>query len=118
MSTYLVAFIVSDFLSVSRTTQHGVNVRTSRRSSCFFVPLLPLHNIFKDTILSDWDPHQISIYAVPEKIDQTAFALDAAVKLLDFYEDYFDIPYPLPKQGRFKISLRLFMSVHNTPQMI
>lgn len=65
MSTYLVAYIVCDFLSVSRTTQHGVN---------------------------------ISVYAVPEKIDQTAFALDAAVKLLDFYDDYFDIPYPLPKQ--------------------
>ncbi|XP_017267900.1 endoplasmic reticulum aminopeptidase 1b [Kryptolebias marmoratus] len=65
MSTYLVAYIVSDFLSVSRTTQHGV---------------------------------QISIYSVPEKINQTAFALDAAVKLLDFYDDYFDIPYPLPKQ--------------------
>uniref|UniRef100_A0A1A8RCC1 Aminopeptidase n=1 Tax=Nothobranchius rachovii TaxID=451742 RepID=A0A1A8RCC1_9TELE len=65
MSTYLVAYIVSDFLSVSRTTQHGV---------------------------------KISIYAVPEKINQTAFALDAAVKLLDFYDDYFGIPYPLPKQ--------------------
>uniref|UniRef100_A0A8C2WE39 Aminopeptidase n=1 Tax=Cyclopterus lumpus TaxID=8103 RepID=A0A8C2WE39_CYCLU len=65
MSTYLVAYIVSDFLSVSKTTQHGV---------------------------------KISIYAVAEKIDQTAFALDAAVKLLDFYDDYFDIPYPLPKQ--------------------
>lgn len=65
MSTYLVAFIVSDFLSVTKTTQHGV---------------------------------KISVYAVPEKIDQTAFALDAAVKLLDFYDDYFDIPYPLPKQ--------------------
>ncbi|XP_053181122.1 endoplasmic reticulum aminopeptidase 1b [Scomber japonicus] len=65
MSTYLVAYIVSDFMSVSRTTQHGV---------------------------------KISIYAVPEKIDQTAYALDAAVKLLDFYDDYFDIPYPLPKQ--------------------
>ncbi|KAL3062586.1 hypothetical protein OYC64_002401 [Pagothenia borchgrevinki] len=65
MSTYLVAYIVSDFLSVSKTTQHGV---------------------------------KISVYAVPEKIDQTAFALDAAVKLLDFYDDYFDIPYPLPKQ--------------------
>uniref|UniRef100_A0A667XJV5 Aminopeptidase n=1 Tax=Myripristis murdjan TaxID=586833 RepID=A0A667XJV5_9TELE len=65
MSTYLVAFIVSDFLSVSKTTKHGV---------------------------------KISVYAVPEKIDQTAFALDAAVKLLDFYDDYFDIPYPLPKQ--------------------
>ncbi|KAK2837913.1 hypothetical protein Q5P01_015125 [Channa striata] len=65
MSTYLVAYIVSDFMSVSKTSQHGV---------------------------------KISIYAVPEKIDQTAFALDAAVKLLDFYDDYFDIPYPLPKQ--------------------
>uniref|UniRef100_A0A673C104 Aminopeptidase n=1 Tax=Sphaeramia orbicularis TaxID=375764 RepID=A0A673C104_9TELE len=65
MSTYLVAYIVSDFVSVSRTTQHGV---------------------------------KISIYAVPDKIDQTTFALDAAVKLLDFYDDYFDIPYPLPKQ--------------------
>ncbi|KAM7415828.1 hypothetical protein PAMA_018063 [Pampus argenteus] len=65
MSTYLVAYIVSDFLSVSKTTQHGV---------------------------------KISVYAVPDKINQTAFALDAAVKLLDFYDDYFDIPYPLPKQ--------------------
>lgn len=45
---------------------------------------------------------QISVYAVPEKIDQTAFALDTAVRLLDFYEDYFDIPYPLPKQGQWK----------------
>uniref|UniRef100_A0A9J8ASV3 Aminopeptidase n=1 Tax=Cyprinus carpio carpio TaxID=630221 RepID=A0A9J8ASV3_CYPCA len=41
---------------------------------------------------------KISVYAVPEKIDQAEFALDAAVKLLDFYDDYFDIPYPLPKQ--------------------
>lgn len=30
MSTYLVAYIVSDFLSVSRTTQHGVKVRWCR----------------------------------------------------------------------------------------
>ncbi|XP_051981306.1 LOW QUALITY PROTEIN: endoplasmic reticulum aminopeptidase 1b [Xyrauchen texanus] len=65
MSTYLVAFIVSDFLSISKTSLHGV---------------------------------QISVYAVPEKIDQAEFALDAAVRLLDFYDDYFDIPYPLPKQ--------------------
>ncbi|TSR04319.1 Endoplasmic reticulum aminopeptidase 1 [Bagarius yarrelli] len=64
MSTYLVAFIVCDFLSISKQTQHGV---------------------------------QISVYTVPEKIKQAEFALDAAVRLLDFYDDYFDIPYPLPK---------------------
>ncbi|XP_041644089.1 endoplasmic reticulum aminopeptidase 1b [Cheilinus undulatus] len=65
MSTYLVAYIVSDFQSVSKITKHGV---------------------------------KITVYAVAEKINQTAFALDAAVKLLDFYDDFFDIPYPLPKQ--------------------
>ncbi|KAJ8414862.1 hypothetical protein AAFF_G00023850 [Aldrovandia affinis] len=65
MSTYLVAFIVSDFLSVSKMSQHGV---------------------------------KISVYSVPEKIGQAEFALNAAVRLLDFYDDYFDIPYPLPKQ--------------------
>lgn len=43
---------------------------------------------------------QITVYSVPEKIGQAEFALDAAVKLLDFYDDYFDIPYPLPKQGQ------------------
>uniref|UniRef100_A0A7M4FTJ3 Aminopeptidase n=1 Tax=Crocodylus porosus TaxID=8502 RepID=A0A7M4FTJ3_CROPO len=65
MSTYLVAFMVSDFKSVSKMTRHGI---------------------------------KISIYAVPDKINQADYALDAAVKLLDFYEDYFSIPYPLPKQ--------------------
>jgi adipocyte-derived leucine aminopeptidase len=40
------------------------------------------------------------VYAVPDKINQADYALDAAVTLLEFYEDYFNIPYPLPKQGR------------------
>lgn len=40
------------------------------------------------------------MYAVPDKINQADYALDAAVTLLEFYEDYFSIPYPLPKQGR------------------
>lgn len=43
---------------------------------------------------------QVSVYTVPDKISQAGYALDAAVKLLDFYEDYFSIPYPLPKQGK------------------
>ncbi|RXN04988.1 endoplasmic reticulum aminopeptidase 1-like protein [Labeo rohita] len=40
---------------------------------------------------------KISVYTVPEKISQAEYALDTAVTLLDFYDDYFDIPYPLPK---------------------
>lgn len=41
----------------------------------------------------------MSIYAPPEKSPQTHYALEVAVKMLDFYEEYFNIPFPLPKQG-------------------
>lgn len=41
----------------------------------------------------------MSIYAAPEKWQQTHYALEVAVKMLDFYEEYFNIRYPLPKQG-------------------
>ncbi|XP_034870793.1 endoplasmic reticulum aminopeptidase 1 isoform X2 [Mirounga leonina] len=41
---------------------------------------------------------KVSIYAVPDKIHQADYALDTAVTLLEFYEDYFSIPYALPKQ--------------------
>nr|XP_005899356.1 PREDICTED: endoplasmic reticulum aminopeptidase 2 isoform X2 [Bos mutus] len=40
---------------------------------------------------------KVSIYASPDKWSQTHYALEASLKLLDFYENYFDIHYPLPK---------------------
>jgi aminopeptidase N len=39
----------------------------------------------------------VRTYATPENIKHTEFALDVAVKCLEFYNEYFDIPYPLPK---------------------
>lgn len=39
----------------------------------------------------------VRIYATPDKVKHTDFALDTAVKTLEFYNKYFDIPYPLPK---------------------
>lgn len=70
MSTYLVAFVICDFKSVTATTSSGV---------------------------------QVSIYAAPEKWPQTHYALEVAVKMLDFYEEYFNIRYPLPKQDLIAI---------------
>nr|XP_046243202.1 endoplasmic reticulum aminopeptidase 2 isoform X1 [Scatophagus argus]XP_046243203.1 endoplasmic reticulum aminopeptidase 2 isoform X1 [Scatophagus argus] len=70
MSTYLVAFVICDFKSVTATTSSGV---------------------------------QVSIYASPEKWLQTHYALEVAVKMLDFYEQYFNINYPLPKQDLIAI---------------
>uniref|UniRef100_A0A5F9DP19 Aminopeptidase n=1 Tax=Oryctolagus cuniculus TaxID=9986 RepID=A0A5F9DP19_RABIT len=39
----------------------------------------------------------VSVYAVPEKIDQVHHALETTVKLLEFYQNYFEIQYPLKK---------------------
>jgi aminopeptidase N len=36
-------------------------------------------------------------YATPGQAKYTQFALDTAVRALEFYNDYFGIPYPLPK---------------------
>ncbi|XP_047273133.1 leucyl-cystinyl aminopeptidase isoform X1 [Homo sapiens] len=39
----------------------------------------------------------VSIYAVPEKIGQVHYALETTVKLLEFFQNYFEIQYPLKK---------------------
>ncbi|XP_023658852.1 endoplasmic reticulum aminopeptidase 2 [Paramormyrops kingsleyae] len=70
MSTYLVAFVVCEFKSVSGRTSSGIDV---------------------------------SVYAIPDKWDQTQYALQAAIKILEFYESYFNILYPLPKQDLIAI---------------
>lgn len=39
----------------------------------------------------------VRVFATPGKKEQLHFALDIGVRCLEFYEDYFEIPYPLPK---------------------
>jgi aminopeptidase N len=43
------------------------------------------------------DGTTVRTYATPENVQYTEFALNVAVKCLDFYNEYFDIPYPLAK---------------------
>ncbi len=39
----------------------------------------------------------VGVLATPGQTDQLEFALDTAVRTLSFFNDYFGIPYPLPK---------------------
>uniref|UniRef100_A0A8C0FJF9 Aminopeptidase n=1 Tax=Bubo bubo TaxID=30461 RepID=A0A8C0FJF9_BUBBB len=39
----------------------------------------------------------VSIYAIPQHLNQVGYALNTAVKLLEFYQEYFLINYPLEK---------------------
>ncbi|XP_050293862.1 aminopeptidase Ey-like [Anthonomus grandis grandis] len=59
MSTYLVAFVVSDFKNISRD--------------------------------------RVSVWARPSALSQARFALEVAPLILKHYEEFFQIPYPLPK---------------------
>ena len=37
------------------------------------------------------------MYSSPGKINETRFALDFAVRVLEYYDELFQIPFPLPK---------------------
>jgi len=39
---------------------------------------------------------RVRVYTTPGKKHQAKFALDCAIRTLEFYEKYFDIPFPLP----------------------
>ncbi|CAI5448823.1 unnamed protein product [Caenorhabditis angaria] len=40
---------------------------------------------------------EMRVYTVPGKKEQGRFSLDLSVKAIDWYNEWFDIPYPLPK---------------------
>ncbi|XP_037798461.1 aminopeptidase N-like [Penaeus monodon] len=64
MSTYLVAFIVSDFAHVSTIVNGNVLFR---------------------------------VWARQAAIDQAEYAMEVGPKILTYFEEYFNLPFPLPK---------------------
>ena len=43
------------------------------------------------------------VYATPEQSTRVKYALDIGANITDFFTDYYDIPYPLPKQDMIAI---------------
>ena len=70
MSTYLLAFVVGDIVSVEADAANGT---------------------------------RIGVWTTKGKENQAGFALDTSVKLLGYFNDYFGIPYPLPKLDHIAI---------------
>ncbi|KOB79055.1 Aminopeptidase N-8 [Operophtera brumata] len=68
MSTYLVAYVLSDFQSLETTYLSKDNVNKT-----------------------------IKVWARPEFISKASYALNITPKLLDYYEDVFGVPYALDK---------------------
>ncbi|AJF63150.1 MAG: hypothetical protein QT11_C0001G1026 [archaeon GW2011_AR20] len=64
MSTYLLAFVISELEFLEGKAKNNVKVR---------------------------------IYATPGKNSRAKLALEVTIKALEYYDNYFKIPYPLPK---------------------
>ncbi|KAI5740215.1 hypothetical protein M8J76_001759 [Diaphorina citri] len=45
----------------------------------------------------------VSVYAPPDLLPQAKFALNTSTHMMDFYEEFFGVPYPLPKQDLIAI---------------
>ncbi len=70
MSTYLLAFVIGDLVSVEADAADGTKV---------------------------------GVWTTRGKENQAGFALDTSVKLLGYFNEYFSIPYPLPKLDHIAI---------------
>lgn len=71
MSTYLTCFIVSDFEYKS--------------------VIINANNIGED--------FEMRVYATPEQLNKVDYAVRVGKAVLEYYIDYFQIEYPLPKMG-------------------
>ena len=43
------------------------------------------------------------VYATPQQKETVRYALDIGANITDFFTNYFDLPYPLPKQDMIAI---------------
>jgi glutamyl aminopeptidase len=43
----------------------------------------------------------LSVYSTPAQLNKTKYAIQVAVNIIEYYIQYFGIPYPLPKLGEY-----------------
>ncbi|XP_065349189.1 aminopeptidase Ey-like [Cloeon dipterum] len=79
MSTYLVAFVVSDFAHLQSN---------------------PGNTTFR-------------VWARQDAIEQARYSLEIGPKMLDFFEEYFNVPYPLPKMDMIALPDLTMNSMEN-----
>lgn len=68
MSTYLTVFIVSDFEFINETITPEIG-----------------------------EPFELRTFATPAQVSKLDFALETSKNVIEYYINYFKIPYPLPK---------------------
>ncbi len=68
---------------------------TTPKMSTYLLAFVAGDLVYKET--ANRHGVKIRVYATPNHKHELNFALENAAKFLDFYNDYFELPYPLPK---------------------
>ncbi|CAH8476956.1 unnamed protein product [Schistosoma haematobium] len=90
----------SDGLYISRYLENGIYK---------YLASTYMESIYARNVFPCWDEPEFkanfkfTVWARPDKIRSAEYALDIGIKLLGYFEDYFDIPYSLPKMDMIAI---------------
>merc|ERR1711971_1023922 len=75
----------------------------SVKMSTYLVAFVVSKFKFKETETTGTPPVRFRIWSEPSSLDQTEYARDIGPKILKFFEEYFNVTYPLPKQDMIAI---------------
>lgn len=97
MSTYLVAFIVCDFKILSDRTKDGIHVRVIVPRGR--VPSVPcVFEVFSEFQLSKFLlSNELTDCASADQYARAEYALKTATAILSYFQDFFNMSYPLTK---------------------
>lgn len=85
--------------AISNTIESNILEHESGYKLIEFAPTPKMSTYLLAFIVGEFESiegKRVRVFTTPGKKNQAKFALDVAIKCLDFYEDYFKIPYPLP----------------------
>lgn len=96
--------VPNELTAISNTIETEVKEHSGGYKVVKFAPTPKMSTYLLAFIVGDFefieaktkDNVLVRVFVTPGKKHQAKFALDTAVKILEFYNKYFDIPYPLP----------------------
>ena len=105
------------FLAYQERVENGVlvtfeeSVKMSTYLTCFIVSDFQYIN----TTFGD-DEKPLRVYTTPGQLEKATYALDIAKDVIEYFTEYFGIPFPLPKLGTSsEITNNIFLT-HQIPR--
>lgn len=104
-AVFNVSLIVpSDHTAISNTIPQSIKEHEAGYKIVRFSPTPRMSTYLLAFIIGKFDcvenyknkSTKIRVFTTPGKSDQAKFALEVAAKCIEYYNNYFDIPYPLP----------------------